>query len=72
MRLAWSPIEGSFAVSGSRAAAIRTFWKLTPEDERTPARRRFVIALVDHIREYHEQTGHLAPPPTTDETGDSQ
>lgn len=62
MRLSWSQIEGAFAVSGSRTGAIDTFWKLTPEAERTAARRRFVIALVNHIREYHETTGHLAPP----------
>lgn len=63
MILNWSPIEGAFATSGSRATSIDTFWRMVPENERTSTRRKLVIALVDHIREHYELTGHLAPPP---------
>ena len=61
--LSWSPIEGAFAVAGSRSSAIDTFWRMVHEDDRTPVRRKLVIALVDHIRENHERTGQLAPAP---------
>ncbi len=61
MILSWSPIQGALMVSGSRRTAIDTAWRQVPEDDRTPARRRLVIALVDHVREYHARTGHLAP-----------
>lgn len=61
MNLNWSAVEGALIVAGSRAGAIDTVWKLTPEPDRTPVRRKFVIALVDHVREFHAQTGKLAP-----------
>lgn len=61
MILSWSPMEGLLAVTGSRATSIDTLWRMVPEPERTPARRRLVIALVDHSREHHERTGDLAP-----------
>ncbi len=61
MILSWSPIQGAMIVSGSRRTAIDTAWRQVPEDDRTPARRRLVIALVDHVREYHSRTGQLAP-----------
>lgn len=61
--ISWSPADGAFAVSGSRASSIDTFWRMVPAAERTPARRKLVIAIVDHIREYHARTGDLAPPP---------
>lgn len=61
--LSWSPIDGALAVSGSRRSAIDTMWRAVPEPDRTPTRRRLVIALVDHVREYHERTGRLAPEP---------
>lgn len=63
MILSWSPIEGVATVSGSRRTAIETMWRRVPEPDRTPARRRLVIALVDHVREYHERTGRFAPHP---------
>ena len=61
MILSWSPIDGALMVSGSRRAAVDTAWRQVPEVERTPVRRRLVIALVDHVREHHEKTGQLAP-----------
>lgn len=61
MILTWSPVEGAFATSGSRATSIDTLWRLVPETERTPARRKLVIALVDHIREYQALTGKVSP-----------
>jgi hypothetical protein len=61
--LSWSAFYGALVVFGSRRTAIYTLWRLVPEAERKPARRRLVIALVDHIREYHERTGRLAPEP---------
>jgi hypothetical protein len=61
--LSWSPIDGALMVAGSRRTAIDTAWRQVPEPDRTPARRRLVIALVDHVREFHERTGQLAPPP---------
>ena len=63
MILSWSPIEGAFAVTGSKSTAVDTLWRLVPESERTPARRRLVLALVGHIREYHDRTGRLCPDP---------
>ncbi len=63
MILSWSPIDGALVVSGSRRGAIDTMWRQVPDADRTPARRRLVIALVDHVREYHERTGRLAPDP---------
>lgn len=61
MKVTWTPIEGAFAVSGSRASGIDTLWRFVPDEERTPARRKLIIALVDHIREYHAKTGDVAP-----------
>ncbi len=61
MNLSWSPIEGALMVVGSRRSAIDTAWRQVPEDDRTQARRRLVIALVDHVREHHERTGQVAP-----------
>ena len=61
MILSWSPIDGALIVTGSRRTAIDTLWRQVPEADRTPARRRLVIALVDHIREFHSLTGRLAP-----------
>lgn len=61
--LSWSPVEGALIVSGSRRTSIDTFWRMVPEPDRTPARRRLVIALVDHVRDYHARTGQLAPEP---------
>lgn len=61
--LSWSPIEGAMLTSGSRATAIDAAWRMVPEGERTPIRRKFVIALVDHVREHRELTGLLAPAP---------
>ncbi len=69
MILSWAPIDGALMVSGSRAAAIDTAWLQVPAADRTPARRRLVIALVDWVREYHEQTGRLAPEPAAVEGG---
>ena len=63
MILSWSPIEGAFCITGSRAGAIDSLWRMTPEAERTPVRRKLVIALVDHVREYNARTGLLAPEP---------
>jgi hypothetical protein len=65
MILSWSPIDGALMVSGSRRTAIDTAWRQVPEADRTPARRRLVIALVDHVREYHQRTGRLAPEATS-------
>jgi hypothetical protein len=59
--LTWSPIDGALMVTGSRRTAIDTAWKQVPEADRTPTRRKLVIALVDHVREYHQCTGQLAP-----------
>jgi hypothetical protein len=61
--LSWSPFYGALVVSGSRRTAIDTLWRIVPAADRTPARRRLTIALVDHIREYHQRTGRLAPEP---------
>jgi hypothetical protein len=61
MILSWSPIEGALMVTGSRRSAIDTAWRQVPEADRTPTRRRLVIALVDHVREHHARTGRLAP-----------
>lgn len=61
MKLSWTPVDGALFVSGSRRSAIDMAWRLVPADERTPVRRRLVIAIVDHIREHHERTGELAP-----------
>jgi hypothetical protein len=61
VRLSWSPVDGALFVAGSRRGAIETAWRLVPEDERTPVRRRLIIALVDYVRDYHERTGQLAP-----------
>ena len=61
MMLSWSPVEGALIVTGSRTSAIDTLWRLVPEAERTPVRRKFVIAVTDHVRDYHERTGRLAP-----------
>jgi hypothetical protein len=65
MILSWSPVDGALMVSGSRRTAIDTMWRQVPEADRTPARRRLVIALVDHVREYHQRTGRLAPEATS-------
>jgi hypothetical protein len=61
--LSWSPLDGLLVISGSTRVAIDTLWRMVPEAARTAARRRLVIALVDHIREYHQRTGRLAPEP---------
>lgn len=61
MTLSWNPLTAALVVVGSRRGAIETLWRQVPEEERTPVRRRLVIALVDHVREYHERTGRLAP-----------
>lgn len=61
MILSWTPMEGALYCAGSRTTCIATAWRLVPEAERTPARRKLVIALVDHVREYRELTGNLAP-----------
>jgi hypothetical protein len=61
VNISWSPLEGAFATSVSRATCIDTFWRMVPVEERTPARRKLIIALVDHIREYRETTGKLSP-----------
>lgn len=61
MKLEWSPIEGALLVTGSRAVAVDTAWKLVPAADRTPARRKLCIAIVDHVREYHAITGKCAP-----------
>lgn len=63
MILSWSPVDGALMTAGSRRSAIETMWRGVPEADRTPVRRRLVIALVDHVREHHERTGHLAPSP---------
>jgi hypothetical protein len=63
MILSWSPIDGALMVTGSRRTAIDTAWKQVPEADRTPVRRKLIIALVDHVREYHQRTGQLAPAP---------
>jgi hypothetical protein len=63
--LSWSPIDGALMVAGSRRGAIQTAWRQVPESDRTPVRRRLVIALVDHVREHHERTGQLAPSPAS-------
>ena len=63
MTLNWSPVLAALIVSGSRRGAIDTMWRMVPADERTPVRRRLVIALVDHVREHHERTGLLTPAP---------
>ncbi len=62
MILSWNAIDGALVVTGSRRTAIDTLWRQVPEADRTAARRRLVIALVDHVREYHERTGQFAPP----------
>lgn len=59
--LSWSPLDGALVVTGSRRGAVDTLWRQVPEADRTPVRRKLVIALVDHIREHHERTGDLAP-----------
>lgn len=59
--LHWAPIDGALTIVGSRQSAINTAWRGVPEADRTPVRRRLIIALVDHIREHHERTGQLAP-----------
>lgn len=59
--LSWSPVEGALMVAGSRPSAISTAWRQVPPSERTPARRKLVIALVDHVREHYETTGRLSP-----------
>jgi hypothetical protein len=61
--LSWSPLDGALMITGSRRTAIDTAWKQVPEVDRTPVRRKLVIALVDHVREYHERTGQFAPSP---------
>lgn len=67
MNLSWSPIEGALMTTGSRPTAIDTARRQVPADERTPRRRRLIIALVDHVREHHERTGQLAPATETQE-----
>lgn len=62
MMLSWAPIDGALFTVGSRQSAINLAWRQVPPDERTPTRRKLIIALVDHVREYHERTGKLAPP----------
>lgn len=64
--LHWAPIDGALLTVGSRQSAINMVWRWVPEAERTPVRRKFVIALVDHIREHHERTGQLSPTPQPD------
>lgn len=59
--LSWAPIDGALLTVGSRQSAINTLWRGIPEADRTPARRRLVIAVVDHIREHYERTGQLSP-----------
>jgi hypothetical protein len=61
--LSWSPIDGALMITGSRRTAIETAWKQVPQADRTPTRRRLVIALVDHVREHHQRTGQFAPNP---------
>jgi hypothetical protein len=61
--LSWAPIDGALLTTGSRKSAIENAWRFVPEDERTPVRRRLMIALVDHIREHYERTGDLSPNP---------
>lgn len=61
MILSWSPFDGALMVTGSRATAIDTAWRQVPDADRTPVRRKLVIALVDYVREYHARTGQLAP-----------
>jgi hypothetical protein len=61
MILSWSPLDGALMVTGSRRTAIDTAWRQVPEADRTPTRRRLVIALVDHVREHHARTGQFAP-----------
>jgi hypothetical protein len=61
--LSWSPIDGALMTLGSRRTAIETAWRQVPEADRTPTRRKLIIALVDHVREYHQRTGQLAPAP---------
>lgn len=60
--ISWSAVDGALMTSGSRRSAINTLWRGVPEADRTPARRRLVIALVDHVREHYERTGELSPP----------
>jgi len=60
--LSWSPLMGAMVVAGSRQSSINMCWRMVPEEERTPVRRKLIIAFVDHVREHHALTGHLAPP----------
>lgn len=59
--VSWSSFDGALMTACSRRTAIDTMWRGVPEADRTPARRRLVIALVDHVREHYERTGQLAP-----------
>lgn len=57
MKLSWSPLDAALISAGSRTSAINNLWRMVPTDQRTPARRRLTIALVDVIREDVDQHG---------------
>jgi hypothetical protein len=61
MNLHWSMLDEAILTCSSRNSAIRTLWRMVPEDERTPTRRKFTIAVVDMIREHVELHGPQKP-----------
>lgn len=61
MRILWSAIDEALIVVGSRNSAVNTMWRMIPEQERTPARRKLTIALVDWMREHVELHGPTRP-----------
>lgn len=61
MKLTWSAVDEALLSAGSRSSAISTMWCMVPEDQRTPARRKLTIAMVDFLREHVAQHGIQRP-----------
>lgn len=61
MNLSWSAVDEALLGTGSRQSSINTLWRMVPEEERTPARRKLTIALVDLLREHVAAHGMQKP-----------
>lgn len=61
MRLLWNAIDEALLTTGTRSRCINTAWRMVPEAERTPARRKLTIAMVDYLREHVATHGMQQP-----------